>query len=150
AEPVCDFPPATPVQQVLERLCREKDLRFHNQHLHGWGVVCGLQVHCADRASATPSLGSAIPRESVTVRSGYAIDPFGNDILIDSDRIVNVMDLVRQAGIALDPKLGADVTLSIALAGNTPQFAVAPYSCSDKTFSDWRSLLEGTLLLDFY
>src|SRR5215469_947393 len=45
-------------------------LRLHNRYLHGAGVVCGLQVTCSDCAG------------NVTIQSGYAIDPCGNDIIV--------------------------------------------------------------------
>ena len=32
------------MQEALDRLCQLRDLRRHNKHLHGWGIVCGLQV----------------------------------------------------------------------------------------------------------
>ncbi len=41
-----DFKSAKTVQQALDEICHERDLRFHNKHLHGWGVVCGLEVVC--------------------------------------------------------------------------------------------------------
>jgi hypothetical protein len=44
--------------------------RLHNRYLHGTGIVCGLQVTCSTTAGA------------VTIESGYAIDPCGNDIIV--------------------------------------------------------------------
>src|SRR5205809_1756003 len=44
--------------------------RLHNRYLHGTGIVCGLQVTCSTNAGA------------VTIESGYAIDPCGNDIIV--------------------------------------------------------------------
>ena len=44
--------------------------RLHNRFLHGWGVVCGLEVVCDDCEG------------SVTIRPGYAIDPCGADIVV--------------------------------------------------------------------
>ena len=46
--------------------------RLHNRYLHGWGVVCGLEVVCACEGF-------------VHVKSGYAIDPCGNDIIVCKD-----------------------------------------------------------------
>lgn len=44
--------------------------RLHNLHLHGWGVVCGLEVTCHDCDGW------------VTVHPGYAIDSCGNDVIV--------------------------------------------------------------------
>ncbi len=57
--------------------------RLHNRYLHGWGVVCGLQVVCNDCEGF------------VTVKSGYAIDPCGNDIIVCKDQDVNFAQLIR-------------------------------------------------------
>lgn len=45
--------------------------RLHNRYLHGWGVVCGLEVVCGCDGK-------------VNVQEGYAIDPCGNDIIVCS------------------------------------------------------------------
>jgi hypothetical protein len=86
--------PTCPVCGGLECLCRprffagqllsEEDLRaldhyiieknrLHNRYLHGSGVVCGLQVICHEC------------KGWVTIKSGYAIDPCGNDIIVCQD-----------------------------------------------------------------
>jgi hypothetical protein len=98
-EPVC------PACGGLECLCRprffagqlltEEDLnrldhyiveknKLHNRYLHGWGVVCGLEVFCH------PCEGQ------VTVKSGYALSPCGDDIVLCADDIVNVCDLIQR------------------------------------------------------
>ena len=56
------FPPLTEIQPG-------GDLKLHNKHLHGWGVVCGLQVHCG---------GS---RTQVSIEPGHAIDCEGTERL---------------------------------------------------------------------
>jgi hypothetical protein len=58
--------------------------KLHNRYLHGWGVVCGMEVvchPCGDR---------------VTVRSGYAKSPCGDDIIICKDDVARVCDLIRK------------------------------------------------------
>lgn len=58
--------------------------RLHNLHLHGWGVVCGLGVSCH-------------PCEGwVTVESGYALDPCGNDIVVCEPHDVDIAEIIRQ------------------------------------------------------
>jgi hypothetical protein len=67
----------------LDRYIVEKN-KLHNRYLHGWGVVCGLEVFCH------PCEGQ------VTVKSGYALSPCGDDIVLCEDDIVNVCDLIRR------------------------------------------------------
>ena len=97
--------PVCPACGGLECLCRprffagqlltEEDLnrldhyiveknKLHNRYLHGWGVVCGLEVFCH------PCEGQ------VTVTSGYALSPCGDDIVLCADDIVNVCDLIQR------------------------------------------------------
>ena len=56
--------------------------KLHNRYLHGPGVVCGLQVVCGDCDG------------HVTVRSGYAIDPCGNDIVVCSEQDFDVAQAI--------------------------------------------------------
>jgi hypothetical protein len=58
--------------------------RLHNRYLHGWGVVCGLEVVCHDCEGW------------VTVQSGYAIDPCGNDIIVCADHAFDVIKAIRE------------------------------------------------------
>ncbi|MFZ0321978.1 MAG: hypothetical protein WAL56_22825 [Candidatus Sulfotelmatobacter sp.] len=57
--------------------------RLHNRYLNGWGVVCGMQVVCGQCDGW------------VTVRSGYAIDPCGNDIIVCSNQNFNVLKAIQ-------------------------------------------------------
>ncbi len=58
--------------------------RLHNRYLNGWGVVCGMQVTCAQCAGW------------VTVQPGYAIDPCGNDIIVCAAQNFNVVQAIQQ------------------------------------------------------
>src|SRR5262245_14797564 len=60
----------------LDHYIVEKN-KLRNRYLHGWGVVCGLEVVCH------PCEGY------VTVRSGYALSPCGDDIVVCQDEQVN-------------------------------------------------------------
>jgi len=62
-----------------------KKNRLHNRYLHGWGVVCGLEVVC-----------SPCDAQTVTVRSGYALSPCGNDIIVCKDAVAPVCDLISK------------------------------------------------------
>jgi hypothetical protein len=57
--------------------------RLHNRFLHGWGVVCGMQVVCGE----CPGW--------VTVKTGYALDPCGNDIIVCNDQPFNVIKAIQ-------------------------------------------------------
>ena len=67
----------------LDHYIVEKN-KLHNRYLHGWGVVCGLEVFCH------PCEGQ------VTVTSGYALSPCGDDIVLCADDVVNVCDLIQR------------------------------------------------------
>jgi hypothetical protein len=58
--------------------------RLHNRYLHGWGVVCGLEVVCHECEGW------------VTVRPGYAIDPCGNDVIVCREHELNVVELIEE------------------------------------------------------
>lgn len=58
--------------------------KLHNRYLHGWGIVCGLQVVCHDCDGW------------VTVKQGYAIDPCGNDIIVCDDSDFDVLKAIRE------------------------------------------------------
>jgi hypothetical protein len=58
--------------------------RLHNLYLHGWGVVCGLQVECDGCGPG------------VLVHPGYAIDPCGYDIVVPCATRIDVLELIAQ------------------------------------------------------
>jgi hypothetical protein len=70
----------------LDRYIREKN-RLHNRYLLGSGVVAGLEVVC----NACEG--------SVTVRSGYALSPCGEDIVVPCDEDVKVCDLINKCRV---------------------------------------------------
>ncbi|TIX49626.1 hypothetical protein [Alteraurantiacibacter aquimixticola] len=57
--------------------------RLHNRYLHGWGVVCGLEVLCDDCEG------------SVSIHPGYAIDPCGEDIVVGAPTRYDVAAAIR-------------------------------------------------------
>src|SRR5689334_4110614 len=82
--------------------------RLHNRYLVGSGVVCGLDVACVP----------GVPG-SVLVRSGYALDCCGNDIVIACDQTLDInaliADLPHDASCAApSPVKGGDVKTSAA------------------------------------
>lgn len=67
----------------LEQYILDKN-KLHNRYLQDWGVVCGLEVVC------NPCPGF------VTIKSGYAISPCGEDIVVCNDDTLNVCDLIKK------------------------------------------------------
>jgi hypothetical protein len=67
-------------------------LRRHNRFLHGWGVVCGLEV--------TPAPTADMPWR-VQIGSGYALGPYGDEIYVAE---AVHLDLARcDSGAVTDP-----------------------------------------------
>ena len=72
---------------------REK-MRRHNLMLHGWGVVCGLQV------VPTGPL-------TVTVQAGYALGPFGDEIHVEKDEALDLTYCTQPGSEVCVPRDGA-------------------------------------------
>ena len=80
-------------EYILERL------RRHNRFLHGYGVVCGLWVRCADESEG-----------EITIEPGYAIDPCGNEIFVGGTGCrCNLRELCRPA----TPEAGGQLYLAL-------------------------------------
>ena len=131
----CDLSEAQNVQEALDLLCAANDLRDHNKHLHGYGVVCGLKVTCG------------ITREFVEVESGYALDCEGNIIKLKRAGLnYNIVAEAATAGL-LDSSGNGVVCLSIAYKGKTdPSLSIEKYV--QKPF--WEEVFEGSLIKDFF
>jgi hypothetical protein len=112
-DPCADPAPACPACGGLKCLCRprffpgqlltDEDLnrlqnyvieknRLRARYLHGWGVACGLEVVC-DPCAPT----------RVVVRSGYALSPCGDDIVVCDDQSVDVCELINRCRPQTDP-----------------------------------------------
>ncbi|MEP6665379.1 MAG: DUF6519 domain-containing protein, partial [Nocardioidaceae bacterium] len=164
---VCTLPGVETVQDAIDALCRANDLRRHNRLLHGYGIVCGLAVHCGDRTSEefrrdtlrrTPgkklvprkleaSLDDEEERRFVTVAPGSAIDCDGNDIDIPEQVVVDVLLRAKELGEGvLDENGDGEVSLVLRTDPDSgPLVDVTRFETKD----DW-SWLEGTLLWDIY
>lgn len=93
----------TPGDLTLEATYFRDRLRRHNRLLHGWGVVCGAQV-CP--VFSTNGSGAQQPWK-VVVNRGYILGPYGDEIVIATERIVDL----RTDGVTItagDP--GGEVT----------------------------------------
>jgi len=67
-------------------------LRRHNRYLHGWGVVCGLWV--------APARDPGRPWE-VFVCPGYALGPYGDEILVGRREPVDIRDWIWRRPVML-------------------------------------------------
>src|SRR5437763_12124823 len=65
----------------LDQYIIEKN-KLHNRYLHGWGVVCGLEVVCDPCGNL------------VRVHPGYALSGCGDDIIVCRDESVDVCKLI--------------------------------------------------------
>jgi hypothetical protein len=143
----CQMVDVVTVQDALERLCGENDLRFHNKHLHGWGIVCGLRVTCGPD-------GEGEPRANVTVHPGYALDCEGNDIRLDDDATLDIMRMIAilQERNPNDPVLDANGNgeVSMILGLNEARQHLITIEKFRPPGNNMQSLLAGTMLLDVY
>ena len=146
----CDMPNVETVQDALDRLCQERDLRFHNKHLHGWGIVCGLQVNCG------PDERSGRQRRHVTVRKGYAIDCDGNDIIHEGDEPIDLIKMIEEYDEQHPnaPLLRGDGEVCLVLTGDDDKpYAVERYDPASEGFNSiftkkntlWADFLEDCL-----
>ena len=124
------FPPLTEIEDDEEARKR------HNRLLHGWGVVCGLQVHCGG------------DRQNVHIEPGYALECDGSEVLLPPPgRNFAVVAAAREADLL---KNGAGhVALTMALDTNKQiNFGVRKLEGEGATVL--QSILKGTLLKDVY
>lgn len=136
----CDLPDVGNLQDMLDRLCAARDLRWHNKHLHGWGIVCGLQVECGP----TDQQGQ---RRNVSIRPGYALDCEGRDIVLEAPVQLDVVGMAAQLGVSAPPQDG-EFCLRLELdEGGHRRFRLEPYTPPQ---NELQELLAGTLLMDFY
>lgn len=135
----CAIPGARTVQDALDALCDSSTLRFHKKHLHGWGIVCGLRVHCGP----DPVEGA---RRMISVGSGYAIDCDGNDVRIDESEPIDVFRQMELDGVALD----GPGDLSLYMTNDVErgrEFHVEPF---DPTWDKRRNPLVGDFWNEVY
>jgi DNA-binding beta-propeller fold protein YncE len=130
------------VQEAIEALCRldrDADLRLHNKYVHGSGIVCGLKVKCSE------------DRSDVILESGYALDCEGNSILVEREQSVDIVAMAKKQKL-LDNNDGGDVgngDVCLSIDRGASKDAVITIE-PEVHQSFWDSVLEGSLLLDFY
>src|SRR6266850_153204 len=75
----------TPTEMTLEQTYFRDKLRRHNRLMHGWGVVCGAVVCIVPRAD-----GNGPEPWKVKITPGYVLGPYGDEIVIDKTRIIDL------------------------------------------------------------
>src|ERR1700693_691606 len=78
----------TPDDLTLEQNYFRDRMRRHNRLLHGWGVVCGALV-CPVTTKDTNGAISIAPWQ-VQVQQGYILGPYGDEIILDCTRTVDL------------------------------------------------------------
>lgn len=147
----CQMPGVDNVQEAIDHLCQQRDLRWHNKHLHGWGIVCGLIVECCDDQEAGTDAHEN-PRECVIVTEGYAIDCEGEDIVLSEKAHADLIEEVHKydeehPNAPILSEGAGTACLTIGLAGGQPTIGIEPHDLNAKTLLE--QILDGTLLGDF-
>lgn len=147
---ICEMPDVRTVQDAIDHLCRERDLRWHNKHLHGWGIVCGLIVECGP--DTVPDEGETeATRRQARLSPGYAITCDGDDIVLEEAQDHDVIALVEAHDAEAETPILTDgqgtLCLVLDLEDGTPMLKVEPYDPKKDT---WARALDGTLLMDFF
>ncbi len=153
ADGTCDQADIRTVQDAIDYLCRERDLRWHNKHLHGWGVVCGLIAECGPDTLPDPDAEGGTDqalRREVRVSPGYALSCEGVDLVLEAESIFDLMTRIEQLEEEGTPIL-TDGNGRVCLrldqgADGQPAVAVEPFD----PVKHKKSLFDGTLLMDFY
>jgi hypothetical protein len=78
----------TPDDLTLEQNYFRDRMRRHNRMLHGWGVVCGAMV--CPVVTTNPDGTSSFTPWQVQVKPGYALGPYGDEIILDCQRTVDL------------------------------------------------------------
>jgi hypothetical protein len=157
---VCNLAGVETVQDAIDALCRANDLRRHNRLLHGYGIVCGLAVHCGSGADNNGTDGITTDdrrtrfkenneddalRRFVTVAAGCAIDADGNDLDVPEPIVVDVLKGIEALGDdVLDPDGDGDVSLVLRSEGGPNAVVTRFVPRGDR---EW---LTGTLVNDIY
>lgn len=155
----CHMPNVDNVQEAIDYLCRERDLRWHNKHLHGWGIVCGLIAKCgADTYPVGCGLNDGEldkadepQRRQVFITSGYALTCEGEDVVLEDGLAIDVMSEVERLEASTATPILREGRGSVCLRidldeSGQPVIGVEAY---DKAKHGKSSIFEGTLLMDF-
>ena len=173
----------TPTELILEQDYFRDKMRRHNRLLHGYGVICGAWVYRVPHEpepgqpkptpaelAKTKAGGAATPAEDpwlVRVSPGILLSPYGDEIVIACDQIVDVQHFCQEVASdepclpTLDP-WHSDASVSrptgpVFVAVRYKEIAarpvrVQPSGCgcdeSDCEFSIWKDGFEICMLPD--
>lgn len=124
------------VQEAIDALCMADltgDMRLHNRLLHGMGVICGLKLRCSK------------DRKKIVLTKGYALDCDGDLLHASGDRAIPLVEKATDANL-LSTSGNGKVNLWIEKAATGVSVHLEPHV----TQGFWDSVLEGTLLKDFW
>jgi hypothetical protein len=124
------------VQEAIDALCMADltgDMRLHNRLLHGMGVICGLKLRCSK------------DREKIVLTKGYALDADGDLLHASGDRAIPLVQRAIDANL-LSGAGNGKVNLWIEKAATGVSVHLEPHVAQ----GFWDSVLEGTLLKDFW
>lgn len=96
---------------------REKSRR-HNRMMHGWGIVCGARVRKGD--------GDC----EVVVEPGYILGPYGDEIQIDMETVVDVCseDLNGSVASGCEPKDPWCTNVRVERPADRPLYLAVSYA----------------------
>ena len=127
---------------------REKR-RLHNRFLHGWGIVCGLEVVLGPTSSAPLN---------ITVHPGYALSPQGDEIYVAQDIQFDLGQCITGQSApcsspcapvvlgAVDPKKAFYIAIRYSECPSRPVH-VSPLGCGcDDTACEYSRIREGVEL----
>jgi hypothetical protein len=127
------FPPLTEIDDP------EETHRRHNRLLHGWGVACGLQVHC----------GGDAKRQTVRIEPGYALQSNGSELILPPPgQLFQVVEAAKKAKLLDNGKGKVVVTIAADAQHEVTLGVRASAGESDKSF--WEKLLAGTFWMDVW
>ncbi len=86
--------------------------RLHNRLLHGWGIVCGLEVRVVPKQDCDPADRDPTASE-VIIMPGAAVDCAGNEIVLAHPRPIYLDTLFDDADLATLRAAPAVVYLSL-------------------------------------
>jgi predicted flap endonuclease-1-like 5' DNA nuclease len=104
----------TPDDLNLQQEYFRRKLRLHNLMLHGWGVVCGVEVFRACKPKAQWS-DPGIPEYEdwkVKIKPGYVIGPCGDDIWIQGEHEYDIRSCGFLSAPGAPPEQAGDVWCS--------------------------------------
>lgn len=119
---------------------REKQRR-HNRLLHGWGVVCGLEVVLDPQAGPL----------AVRICPGYALGPFGDEIFVPEAAQLDLTYCARPSGDPCNPEYpvppptGTPILVMIRYAEcRTRPMRTLPAGCGcDETACEYSRIRDG-------